>query len=368
MAGCRPSRVKTFSIGFEDQEFDELPHARLVAERFGDRPPRVRRPAPMRSRSCRSSSATTASRSPTPRRSRRFYLAELTRRHVTVALNGDGGDESFAGYVRYVANRLAGRLDGVPGPLRAGRRRGGGPAAGGAADVGACTTRRGASRERWRSIAAGSLRELHVAGSTALSASSSTRPSSRADAGLAGERRDRRIVGEHLGRERRRQAAGGRRQHLPGRRPAREDRHRDHGLLARGALAIPRPRADGVRRVDSRRRSRSAAPRRSGSCAKRLRGWLPDEILDRPKQGFGVPLSGWLRGDLRAWSRELLLDRETLDRGYFRRDAIAGLLDRHAAGRDDDDKRIWALLMLELWHREFIDAGVGQRPALAVAA
>ena len=48
-----------------------------------------------------------------------------------------------------------------------------------------------------------------------------------------------------------------------------------------------------------------------------LRGWLPDEILDRPKQGFSVPLSGWLRGDLRAWSREVLLDRETLDRGYF---------------------------------------------------
>ena len=100
-----------------------------------------------------------------------------------------------------------------------------------------------------------------------------------------------------------------------------------------------------------------------------LRGWLPDDILDRPKQGFSVPLSGWLRGDLRAWAREVLLDRETLDRGYFRTAARSpGLLDRHAAGGDDDDKRIWALLMLELWHREFIDAGVGQRPALAVAA
>jgi asparagine synthase (glutamine-hydrolysing) len=99
-----------------------------------------------------------------------------------------------------------------------------------------------------------------------------------------------------------------------------------------------------------------------------LRGWLPDDLLDRPKQGFSVPLSGWLRGDLRAWSREVLLDRETLDRGYFRRDVVASLLDRHAAGRDDDDKRIWALLMLELWHREFADAGIGQQPALTVAA
>ena len=86
-----------------------------------------------------------------------------------------------------------------------------------------------------------------------------------------------------------------------------------------------------------------------------LRGWLPDDILDRPKQGFSVPLSSWLRTDLRSWAREVLLDRETLDRGYFEPRAVTRLLDRHAAGADDDDKRIWALLMLELWHREFID-------------
>ena len=48
-----------------------------------------------------------------------------------------------------------------------------------------------------------------------------------------------------------------------------------------------------------------------------LRGWLPDEILDRPKQGFGVPLGDWLRGDLRDWARDVLLDPATLDRGYF---------------------------------------------------
>ena len=87
-----------------------------------------------------------------------------------------------------------------------------------------------------------------------------------------------------------------------------------------------------------------------------LRGWLPGDLLDRPKQGFSVPLSAWLRGDLRTWSREILLDRSTLDRGYFERDAVEALLDRHTAGVDDDDKRIWSLLMLELWHREFVDA------------
>ena len=87
-----------------------------------------------------------------------------------------------------------------------------------------------------------------------------------------------------------------------------------------------------------------------------LRGWLPDDILDRPKQGFVVPLSSWLRGDLRSWARDILLDPSALGRGYFRPEAIEGLLDRHAAGADADDKRIWSLVMLELWHREFLDA------------
>ena len=111
--------------------------------------------------------------------------------------------------------------------------------------------------------------------------------------------------------------------------------------------------------------SRCAARRRSGSCARRCAGGCPDDILDRPKQGFSVPLASWLRGDLRDWSREVLLDPRTLGRGCFEPAAVHRLLERHAAGADGDAKRIWALVMLELWHREFVDA---PRPALPVAA
>ena len=70
-----------------------------------------------------------------------------------------------------------------------------------------------------------------------------------------------------------------------------------------------------------------------------------------------MPLSTWLRTDLRSWARDVLLDPGTLGRGYFRPEAVQGLLDRHEAGADADDQRIWSLLMLELWHREYIDAG-----------
>ena len=95
-AGAAP--VKTFSIGFEEQEYDELPYARLVARAVRHRPPRVRRPAGGGRRSSRGWSGTTTSRIADSSAIPTFYLSELTRRHVTVALNGDGGDENFAGY------------------------------------------------------------------------------------------------------------------------------------------------------------------------------------------------------------------------------------------------------------------------------
>ena len=96
-----------------------------------------------------------------------------------------------------------------------------------------------------------------------------------------------------------------------------------------------------------------------------LRAWLPDEILDRPKQGFGVPLSSWFRGDLRA-GRARCCSTRALGARLLRAGGVEPLLDRHAAGADDDDKRIWSLLMLELWHREFIDPAAGS--ALRAAA
>jgi asparagine synthase (glutamine-hydrolysing) len=95
-----------------------------------------------------------------------------------------------------------------------------------------------------------------------------------------------------------------------------------------------------------------------------LRGWLPDELLDRPKWGFGVPLADWFRGDLRDWAQEILLDRETLDRGYFRPEYVRSTLETHLAGREDASPRIWALIVLELWHREVLDGDPGSAPLI----
>ncbi|HEY5943413.1 MAG TPA: asparagine synthase C-terminal domain-containing protein, partial [Solirubrobacterales bacterium] len=95
-----------------------------------------------------------------------------------------------------------------------------------------------------------------------------------------------------------------------------------------------------------------------------LRSWLPETILDRPKQGFSVPLAEWLRSDLRDYSRDLLLDPASLCHQRFRPGAVESLLTEHQAG-SEHAHRIWALMMLELWRTEVLEARA--TPAAAAA-
>ena len=81
---------------------------------------------------------------------------------------------------------------------------------------------------------------------------------------------------------------------------------------------------------------------------------LPEPIRRRSKMGFGVPLDHWFRHELRDFAREVLLDPHTLQRGYFRPEAVAQLLDQHQQARFNHGYRLWALLILELWQREWV--------------
>ena len=82
---------------------------------------------------------------------------------------------------------------------------------------------------------------------------------------------------------------------------------------------------------------------------------LPEAILKRKKMGFGVPISRWFRNELKDYVYEILLDTRTMSRGYFREKGIKRLLDEHIALRYDHSAKIWALLILEIWFRIFMD-------------
>jgi asparagine synthase (glutamine-hydrolysing) len=83
--------------------------------------------------------------------------------------------------------------------------------------------------------------------------------------------------------------------------------------------------------------------------------FLPPAILKRKKMGFGVPISRWLRKELKDYVYEVLLDRRTLNRGYFEKEGIERLLKEHLSQRYDHSAKIWALLFLEMWFRIFMD-------------
>jgi asparagine synthase (glutamine-hydrolysing) len=83
---------------------------------------------------------------------------------------------------------------------------------------------------------------------------------------------------------------------------------------------------------------------------------VPEEVMNRPKQGFGIPIRKWINQELRETMRDTLKDPVTRQRGYFDYSYIDVLLNEHERGRRDHSYALWTLLMLELWHRRFLDA------------
>jgi asparagine synthase (glutamine-hydrolysing) len=81
---------------------------------------------------------------------------------------------------------------------------------------------------------------------------------------------------------------------------------------------------------------------------------IPPAIRNRPKMGFGVPLDHWFRGPLADFARDILLDPKCTNRGFFRPEAVAALIEDHVAGRFDHAYRLWALLVLELWQQRWL--------------
>lgn len=344
-------RVRTFTIGFDDPRFSETAHARLVAERFGTEhheftvQPLQAEALPLLVRHYGEPYAD-SSALPT------YYLSKLTRGYVTVALNGDGGDETFAGYDRYRAAVIAARLDRLPRAARSAAARA--VARFSIGDLRTFTGRAarfiagldGTPSERyldWTSVfgtaALGSILTAEFAAETA-----------DADEAL---REEARLVFDT---------------HDPVRAAQLWDmRHYlTDDLLVKVDIAsmscsleVRSPLLDRSL-VDFALRIPTNVLMPSGRQKHVLRGVLADRlpaaILDRPKHGFGVPIAEWLRADLRPLVHDTVLSPAALGRGYFRPDAVRRLVSEHEARSRDHSHRIWALLMLELWHREVANA------------
>lgn len=352
MAEASPEPVKTFSIGFvtSRSEFNELPYARVVAKMFGtDHHEEMVEPdvVEMLPRVVRAFGEPFADPTALPT----FRLSELTRRHVTVALTGDGGDEAFAGYDRYAANLLLARFDRLPRSLRRGTARLGSHIP---SDPVINST-----RSRLRRLAGGlpldpSDRYLaYTRGfDEGVDRAQVYTPEVGAQVGegwvdsavrSAWENADAdELLDEML--------ATDSELYLPGDLLAKLDISSMHySLEARSPLLdheVMELAASAPPELKLRGREKKVGLRAA------LRGWVPDEILDRPKRGFELPVADWLRGDLGAFARDVLLDPQTQQRGLLNPAYASDLLKRHGEGRADNSRQIWTLLALELWQRE----------------
>jgi asparagine synthase (glutamine-hydrolysing) len=339
MAQAATEPVRTFTVGFSDERYDERPFARAVAERWSTRHEEVvlePDAAETLPRVAAAFDEPLGDEAALPL----FLICEAARREVTVALVGDGGDESFGGYERYVAMGLAGR---IPGP---------------AAAAGARLLRALPARER-RSSVFRARRFLEAAATpraerygqlmqvlTLAERSALWTAEAREEIGtlispgfLLGPQPADGITGLQLLDVE---------TYLPGDLLPKSDiASMAHSLELRSPLLDHRVVELGVSLPESLKRGKLALRRAFADD-------LPPPVAGRGKAGFGVPLARWFRGEL----RELAADALATDRGWFERAALDRLLADHAAGRADNGHRLWTLVMLELWQRAHVDASV----------
>ncbi len=351
MAAHIQGPIRTFSIGFEDAGYDELAHARRVARRYGaDHHELVVRPdaAAILPDLVRHYGEPYADSSAVPT----YYVSKLAKAHVTVALNGDGGDELFGGYDRYRAMLLAERLRSFPAShflfgLAAAVARG---------KVG-LGTRAGARAERFLRFGALSAPERYASWVGAIP------PGQIAD--LLRPELASRVAAARVVSVERTYAA------FADLGPVDRLIATDMGTYLPDDLLVKVDIASMANSLETRSplldnevvEFAGTLPedlKLRGSQQKYLlrrlaRRFVPAENLDRPKMGFGVPVGRWLRGGLKELASEALLGERARSRGYFRSDAVRGLWDQHQSGRMDRSASLWTLLMLELWHQEFVD-------------
>ncbi len=344
--------VQTFSIGFPDQRYDERGEARAIALRLG-------------SDHHEDLVSTTdlvdvlpllvhhygepfADPSAVPS----FYVARMARERITVALTGDGGDELFGGYYRHQAARMAAYLDRLP----AGLRRAAGRSATRIGDeyahpmsmrhrayraLRAIELEPGERYAEWTAVLGPQDRRALAPGLPTAEAFSAP--------GRAKDPLDRALAVD-TGRS------------LPDQLLFKMDIATMASSLEARAPLLDYRLVEWTARLPSSFKQRGTQRKRL--LADALARHLPRELFKRPKRGFTAPIAGWLRGELYELTVDTLLGEASRGRGIVRAASVERLIEQHRRG-EDHTRGLWTLLMLELWHQEFVDGAARVAPVAA---
>jgi len=354
MAQVERGPIKTFSIRFPEQSHDEAPYARQVAELFHTEHHEfgiTTQLADLLPEVARTFDEPFGDSSALPT----YFLAKMVKPEVTVALNGDGGDEAFGGYDRYTKDQLAAFYLGLPAPLRtinAGLLKAAIPSSLAVhslprrlQDFAQFQASSPAVRYyRWVSII--QAPEQQMLYTPEFYETGQAQPTNALIESLF-------------------QSAGTTN-------PLEAALHTDIHTYLPDDLLVKMDRAMMAFGVETRSPfldqdfMEYAAGLPAGFKIRHLtRKWilkqasrtlLPLDIIQRPKHGFGLPVGEWLRGALRPMVYDVLLSKPARERGYFRPEAIQAMLDQHSRGQANWQFHLWSLLMLELWQLNCVEA------------
>ncbi|HXC67688.1 MAG TPA: asparagine synthase (glutamine-hydrolyzing) [Nitrospiraceae bacterium] len=348
-----PGSIRTFSIGYdapEDQSYNEIKEARFLATHFGtDHTEALLRPdaVSLLPRIVAGMGEPFGDSSAIPT----YLVSELARQSVTVALSGIGGDELFGGYPRYLGLRTAVRYAALPAAIRA--------------SIASCAASCLPDGSGGRDVR-GRIKRFLLDGHRPLDEQYlrwTTFQPAGWDAPLFAEGLRSAMVDSSALQNIR---------NLFNRWPSREPADRAMGVDLQTYLP------DDLLRIGDRMSMVHSLELRVPFCdhhllafacslpaATRLQDWklkgfmrsalqniLPERIISSPKRGFMLPLARWLREDLREMSRDVLSDEAIRHRGYVNPAYVQWLLDEHQSGRRNFTDQLYALMVLELWHRQ----------------
>ena len=340
MAGASEQPVKTFTIGFDESTgFDERPYAAMVSKRFRtDHTEFVVHPhaVDLIERLVWHHDQPFGDSSAIPT----FLLSELTKGHVTVALSGDGGDELFAGYERFAASMALRHYQRLPAPVRSGVR----------SLLEAAPSLPGRAGSAQRFAARADLPAVDAYRSWISYVPEPTRAELLAEPDPWAFEDYRRQWRQSAG-----DAALNRLLHLnystyllDDLLPKVDRMSMAHGLEVRSPF-LDRELTEFAFRLPAQLKSRGFRLKRVLKHS--VSDLLPPELLNRRKQGFGIPLDRWFRDDLSAYVHATLGARDARVAQYLRAPALTGLLAEHQSGRRNHGHALWTLLTLEVFLR-----------------
>ncbi|HDZ77047.1 MAG TPA: asparagine synthase (glutamine-hydrolyzing) [Candidatus Omnitrophica bacterium] len=352
MSQLSKSKVKTFSIGFEDKAYNELGYARDIAKHFNTehnefivRPKALeilpllveRYGEPYADSSC----------IPV------YYVSQQTKQSVTVALNGDGGDEFFAGYDRYRAMLAAESYQRMPSMVRA------------LAESFMRILPDGADQKNrlqrikrfilaaslpvqdryfnWMTIFNNAIKqEMYSKKMLQLTAKHNSSDSIKT---CFKDAKDYLLLDQILYTDVM--------TYLPNDLLVKVDIASMSNSLEARSPFLDHKLMEFIVRLPVEYKIKGSI--KKYILKRAVDGLIPKDNIKRKKMGFGVPVGRWFRTELKDFIIDVLLSPRSLGRGYFNPEPIKVLIKDHIEGRKDYGPQIWALLMLELWHNEFID-------------